>query len=312
MQEERLDVFQYHTTACFSGFDDDDDGFYTVYRKVFEQIAQEERRAAETNSSDDTDDEFMYPRFGTKQSDFDSVVGRFYGFWEGFTTRKSYVWVEKYDARDAPNRPTKRAMEAENKKLRDAARKERNQEVRELVRFVRNRDKRVAAQRRELEERRQANERKAREKQAAQREAHLREAAGSRQAAWTDMSQFEEELCRLEAERDGVAVTGDGVENGEEHNQELTSEEAEDDEDLYCLVCEKVFRSERQLENHERSKKHRDRLAALQCEMLADESLLFGGSGVKEQTEEDAADGVEDATQMDVVRRSIVSCSGVV
>ena len=36
-------------------------------------------------------------------------------------------------------------MEKENKKLRDAGRKERNEEIRQLVSFVRKRDPRVKA-----------------------------------------------------------------------------------------------------------------------------------------------------------------------
>lgn len=277
-KEERLDVFQYHTTACFSGFADDDEGFYAIYRDVFEKLADEERRAAADNdaagSDVATDDESMYPSFGSSESDYETVVGVFYGFWDAFSTRKSYAWTEQYDARDAPNRPTKRAMEAENKKLRDAARKERNQEVRELVRFVRNRDKRVAAHRRALEERRVANERKARARQAAQRAAHVAEAAECRPAAWTDMAQFEAELCRLEADGDS------GAEEATTAPGDAAADASETDEEdgIYCLVCEKVFRSERQLENHTRSKKHKERLAALQRTMLAEDSALFGGT----------------------------------
>jgi DnaJ family protein A protein 5 len=45
-------------------------------------------------------------------------------------TAKSYVWVEKYDTREAPDRRCRRLMEAENKKLRNAAKKKRNEEVR--------------------------------------------------------------------------------------------------------------------------------------------------------------------------------------
>ena len=54
----------------------------------------------------------------------------FYDFWEYYSTAKSYVWVEKYDTREAPERRVRRLMEAENKKLRDAAKKERNEEIR--------------------------------------------------------------------------------------------------------------------------------------------------------------------------------------
>lgn len=58
------------------------------------------------------------------------VVAAFYAYWSNYSTAKSYVWAEKYDTREAPSRPIRRAMEQENKKLRDKARKERNEEVR--------------------------------------------------------------------------------------------------------------------------------------------------------------------------------------
>lgn len=44
-------------------------------------------------------------------------------------------------------------MEKENKKTRDKARKERNELARQLVAFIRKRDRRVQAHRKEVEER---------------------------------------------------------------------------------------------------------------------------------------------------------------
>ena len=71
------------------------------------------------------------------------MVAPFYAFWESYRTAKSFVWAEKWDTREAPNRRYRRAMEDENKKERDAAKKGRNEEVRTLVEFVKKRDKRV-------------------------------------------------------------------------------------------------------------------------------------------------------------------------
>ena len=57
-------------------------------------------------------------------------MGPFYGYWESYYTSRSYVWAEKYDTREAPNRQIRRLMEQDNKKLREKAKKERNEEVR--------------------------------------------------------------------------------------------------------------------------------------------------------------------------------------
>ena len=57
---------------------------------------------------------------------------------------RSYSWLDKYDVR-GENRRIQRLAEKENKKFRDAAKKERNELVRNLVSLIRKRDKRVQA-----------------------------------------------------------------------------------------------------------------------------------------------------------------------
>lgn len=54
----------------------------------------------------------------------------FYSYWLSFSTCKSYAWEDKYELKQAPNRRVQRLMEKENKKLRDAGRKKRNEVVR--------------------------------------------------------------------------------------------------------------------------------------------------------------------------------------
>uniref|UniRef100_A0A183AVH9 BZIP domain-containing protein n=1 Tax=Echinostoma caproni TaxID=27848 RepID=A0A183AVH9_9TREM len=155
-EEERVDVFPFFARSCFDRFDDGKKGFYTVYRKVFnnEKSNQNGRSSRE------------YPSFGQSDSLYTDVVASFYQFWEAFRTHKNYTWVEKYDIRFSFNTnklhpnlifistPIKerRAMEQENKRLRNAARRKRNEEVRQLVAFVKKRDKRVAAERERIQQ----------------------------------------------------------------------------------------------------------------------------------------------------------------
>ena len=70
------------------------------------------------------------PEFGDSKSDYDTVVGPFYGFWSSYCTPRSFVWCEKHDIREAGDRYVRRIMEKENKKLRDKAKKDRNEEIR--------------------------------------------------------------------------------------------------------------------------------------------------------------------------------------
>ena len=58
------------------------------------------------------------------------VVGPFYAFWMSYCTPRSFVWAEQYDTREANDRQVRRAMDKENKKFKDKAKKERNEEIR--------------------------------------------------------------------------------------------------------------------------------------------------------------------------------------
>lgn len=103
----------------------------------------------------------------------------FYGCWQSFCTRKNFAWKEEYDTRQASNRWEKRAMEKENKKTRDKARKERSELVRQLVAFVRKRDKRVQAHRKLVEEQNAEKAKKVEE---------LRRKQKQEQAKWASLS----------------------------------------------------------------------------------------------------------------------------
>lgn len=64
-------------------------------------------------------------------------------------------------------------MEKENKKIRDKARKEKNELVRQLVAFIRKRDRRVQAHRKLVEEQ---NAQKARKAEEMRRQQKLKQA----------------------------------------------------------------------------------------------------------------------------------------
>ena len=135
LDQDGLDIFQYFTSSCYSGFGDDEKGFYSVYREVFNSLAAED---AEFMSGDeDEDEEEEFPSFGLSGDEYETVVGPFYAFWSCYSTARSFSWLDKYDTRQGENRWVKRKMEAENKKIRDKKRKERNEAVRNLVSYVR-------------------------------------------------------------------------------------------------------------------------------------------------------------------------------
>nr|XP_022313073.1 dnaJ homolog subfamily C member 21-like [Crassostrea virginica]XP_022313074.1 dnaJ homolog subfamily C member 21-like [Crassostrea virginica] len=286
-EDDSLDVFQYFNTSCYCGFSDDDQGFYAVYRVVFELLTEEDIEFMEDKESPQE-----IPGFGRSDSPYETIVKPFYDYWENYFTSKSYVWVEKYDTREAPDRRVRRIMEAENKKLRDAARKERNEEVRELVRFVKKRDRRVQAYRKKMEERNEEIAQKAKEKREQHLKERLRQVENFQEMEWSAMTALEGDLQKLESEL--------GDQFGDPETQYIDEEEEEEDfaDELFCVACNKAFKNEKTFVNHERSKKHRENVAALQEDMRREDQDLVGEdpdlSGVGENLEEDSP--VEEST----------------
>lgn len=214
-------------------FDDEPTGFYGISRETFEHLALEEDAAAEFDNLDIPD----YPTFGSSDDSYDSVVRPFYSAWAGFSTRKSFSWKDKYRLSDAPDRRVRRLMEKENKKCREDAAREFNDAVRFLVAFVRKRDPRYLP-----------NTQTDADRQKSLRDAAAAQAARSRAAHQEKLASYEvPEWARSRDDGQG---------------QDAFSATDEDDESevevevLECVVCNKVFKSENQLQAHERSKKH--------------------------------------------------------
>ncbi|KAJ8929728.1 hypothetical protein NQ314_017559 [Rhamnusium bicolor] len=107
-----LDVFQYFTSTCFKGYGDDENDFYAIYRNVFENIAKEDMKFM-----DEKEEICAVPSF------------------------------DPHNIREARYRKYLKSIEKENKKVRQKAKKERNEEIRNLVAFVKKRDKRLQAHR---------------------------------------------------------------------------------------------------------------------------------------------------------------------
>ncbi|XP_053557173.1 dnaJ homolog subfamily C member 21 [Bombina bombina] len=279
-QDDSLDLLQYFTVTCYSGYGDDEKGFYTVYRHLFEMIVKEE---TEGKKDDDIEE---FPTFGDSQSDYDTVVHLFYAYWQSFCTIKNFAWKEEYDTRQASNRWEKRAMEKENKKTRDKARKERSELVRQLVAFVRKRDKRVQAHRKLVEEQNAEKAKKVEELRRQQKLKQAKLAEQYKEQSWMAMGELEKELQQMEAqyEREFGDKSDNEVVVTEEQNGK-TSDEGEEElfDDLYCPACDKVCQTEKAMRNHEKSKKHREMVALLR-QQLEEEDEEFSASLTEENS----------------------------
>lgn len=309
-EDDSIDLLQYFTVTCYSGFGDDEKGFYTVYRNLFESVVKEEMEHSKV--VDEEEDE-GFPPFGDSQSDYDTVVHVFYGYWQSFCTRKNFAWKEEYDTRQASNRWEKRAMEKDNKKTREKGRKERNDMVRQLVAFVRKRDRRVQAHRKLVEEQNAEKIKKVEQQRRQQKLKQAKLAEEYKEQSWAAMSEMEKELQQMEAqygrefgdasesEEDELDVDKNSEEGGDAEQPDVDDLMMDDFDDLYCPACDKSFKSDKAMKNHEKSKKHREMVALLRQQLEEEEDSLGlnangkdGGLNGKEEQEDEEEDEEEE------------------
>ncbi|KAF9978829.1 hypothetical protein BGZ73_000100 [Actinomortierella ambigua] len=256
------DLLKFFSGSAYKGFKDSSTGFFAVYRNLFQKLAEEENEAIELAGGGQ--DGIYFPSFGGSASPYESSTGdddvkQFYNAWLKFSTAKSFAWCDKYRLSEAPDRRVRRAMEKENKKLRDAARKEFNDTVLSLVAYIRKRDPRFVAYQEEQKQKQEAI-------QAEVKARALREKEKLRALA----SQFQEQAWARTDGDDMDDEDEDGDDDGEEIEEEFEHE-------FECILCDKYFKSERAWKNHEKSKKHLKAVEEMRQEMLDDESALASG-----------------------------------
>jgi DnaJ family protein A protein 5 len=243
-QDILTDFMPYFATSAFSGYDDSPKGFYTVYRNLFDTLLQQE--ALEDGKVLD-----FKLSFGTSTSPGFAELKQFYTYWSTFSTKLSFSWCDIYDLNLGINRRIRRQAEKENKKARDSAKKEFNDDVRALANFVQRKDLRY---KKLQEEKRMADEAKA-----------AIEARKRYEKKMEDLANFtfeEQEWMKVEEK----TPYKEFIESDEEN-------EGEEADEHYCVVCEKYFRSDKQLRNHEKSKKHLKALEELKEIMRQDDEL---------------------------------------
>ena len=230
-------------------YSDSASGFYTMLRETFDTLSREEGLACDWENLDP----ITYPSFGHADDSYEDVVRPFYNTWNGFATKKTFSWKDVYRYSEAPDRRVRRMMEKENKRLRDEGIREFNDAVRSLVTFVKKRDPRF-----------RPNTHTEVDRQKYLRDAAAAQAARSRAANQVKLG---EHILPEWAKRE-IDV--------EEDSQE--EEEGEAQEQFECVVCNKTFKSEKQYETHEKSKRHVKAVQQLRRRMET-EAEVFGLDG---------------------------------
>ncbi|XP_052138484.1 DNAJ protein JJJ1 homolog [Oryza glaberrima] len=245
------DLFAFFSSSAFSGFSDSGRGFYKVYGDVFDRVFAQELAYARRMGMP-ADAVPTPPVIGNLDSPH-AQVAAFYSYWLGFSTAMDFGWAAEWDAARGESRRVRRLMEEDNKKATRKARREYNDAVRGLAAFCKKRDKRVvdmALKKKGEEEKRKAEE-AARKKEEERRR--------KEQA----MAYQEPEWARVD-EDEAVVF--------EDDEEEETR--AKRKEELYCVACNKKFKSDKQWKNHEQSKKHRDKVSELRMVFEEEEEAL--------------------------------------
>lgn len=269
-----INLFKFFSPSCYKGFGDDDNGFYTVYREVFSNLLIEESVYFDVDPDE-------IPTFGRSDSDYTDIVRPFYNFWCGFNTHKPFGWLDEYDIRQAPNRRVAKLMEKENKKIRDKAKKERNDEIQALIEFVRKRDKRVKAYAETLKLKSAENSKRMEEARRKRIKDKQKEMANYKETDWSKFSNVEAELKVIEESLIAEYGSSDEVESDDETEN-----------CLYCVACNKVFKTDKAFQNHEKSKKHKENIEIIKVEMLNDEKLLNSNESVENNSSDNISKSI--------------------
>lgn len=281
-----LNVFVYFTASAYTGFDDSPAGFYAIFRGVFATVAAEEQRFASSDAPSPPS-----ASFGGADA-ASAAVSKFYVEWGDFSSRMTFSWADVRNPNEAANRVERRFIERENEAARRNARRERNEQIRALVAFVRKRDKRLISM--ALEARSSAAAAAA--DRAAQDAAAASAIKATREAARAAAAQARRELDDEFASAFRFA-NEDGLGGGVARHREApgvtavadpTGDEAEATSTFDCAACEKAFKSSAAYENHTRSKKHAEAVSHL-ARVMAESR----GDGLVETAEEEDGGGEE-------------------
>ncbi|THH16676.1 hypothetical protein EW146_g4023 [Bondarzewia mesenterica] len=250
--------------SIWTGFDDGENSFFTIYRNLFARLAHDEALYTD----------MAFPSFGDStwtwtapSNDREMEAARtFYRYWLNFATEKEFTWCDQWNVAEAPDRRVRRLMEKDNKKARDEARKEYNETIRSLVMFIRKRDPRY--------------------KSHLARQAKLNSPSPSGPTSGTTTPKRSALPTPTPAVAFGVGAGGGGA----------------GDEEWECVACGKTFRSEASWDSHERSKKHLKAVEMLKREMeMEEEELGLGDEGEGEEVHgEDGGKMDGDANEEDV------------
>ncbi|GAV50439.1 hypothetical protein ZYGR_0U02950 [Zygosaccharomyces rouxii] len=303
------ELLMFFNSSLYTRLDDTPAGFYQIAGKVFARLAKDEvlhgRMSGfkEFNRYDDDyfeskissngyvkacddrikemlkdDSRCLFPPFGSSATDYE-VLKTFYKKWSSFNTVKSFRWKDEYMYSSIYDRRTKREINKRNDKIRQQSRNEYNKTVKRFVTFIKKLDRRVQEGERKAKESKRESERaKFQElKRTAQREQPQFEMQSWQtidENKWDDL----EKLYSGGEENSDYGYDNKNDNNNTNNNDNEKYENGDSDEYVEliydCFVCNKRFKSENQLENHNNTKAHRKNVKKIQRQMKKEDFAL--------------------------------------
>ena len=233
----KVDIKSMFSATAYFGYNDNPNGFYAVFRKAFQQIADEEKA-----------NKGKIPSFGNSKTDYQEVFA-FYNYWTCFTTTRSFAFEDLWRLRDAPNARYNRAMKQENEKIRQKAQREFVTSVREMALYAKKRDPRIKKHDEEVKQKQYERQRIEEEKKL-ERQRKIQEEIES-YANETPIQFNEDNLIYLK-----------------EFEQEQIKPE------WHCDYCGRDMDSESAFRQHCKTKKHKKAVYAPHRDFLIDDSLF--------------------------------------
>ena len=257
------DLMPYFSPAsAFKGFSDHTDGFFAVYRNLFQRLEFFENQLLKKTQK--SPDRIIVTSFGDSHTPFIPSLKGFYDKWTHFNTVRSFSEQSYASYTNYENREHRRYVEKEGKKEEDRRKKEYVTTIRSLALFIKKRDPRYQHWLRLESEKKSAS---------MQTKSQHKPSRGSSSRTM----QSDDILWRTTEEKD--AYESFFAMYAEEYLSDASDADVEDssfiqNNEIYqCVACSKSFKSESQWNNHEKSKKHQKNAFQLKKKMLKDEDM---------------------------------------
>lgn len=274
--EELMHFFQ---PGVYKGFEDTPNGFFSVYRELFEYLEEYEVEDGELGRG------VAYTSFGSKNTPYHPSLAAFYDKWLSFQSTRKFLFVEKYSEEYADNRRVRRAMAKENQKLRDQQRKQYSETVRELASFIQKRDPRFKKYQEERKKEREESEKQRKKEQKQKRAQALQDFVQPEWSQDVDDEKLADLLDHMETN------CSDGTE-GSSEDEEIIFE---------CIVCKKYFKNQQQWLNHCQSNKHKSNVSKLGYDPYA-----FDFENEEDQSDKEEIESDKEAEALDEPESQLV------